>query len=334
MNTNNKSFMNLTMAMVAALIFLPAVCMAGSDGNKTMSIQSVVVYPPESVGVSEEISDVITVALVTEFEQRGILVHDYRPVFTEMAEAAQSETAFVLTDEVKHKITETLKAKKYVDGRLYQLGNEMRFSIALRRSNGSLVVSRTITLADENDLPIAVRRLVESLLSGKKVEDTLTLNNATKGETRNQPNRMNLEVYTGVMFGMSIGVGDMNSHPLVIFDNRFELNQVMIQFDLGIGIHGSATFGDATIAANYYLSKGSIAPYLGLGGGVFLGDKWAEDGSMDDASGVFGGHFFPQVGVEFLRAAAIHVHADVRYTGNASGDEFGHGPSILLGMGF
>ncbi len=341
MNTKTNINTSVTAIIIGMLGSLCAGQVRAEAGKKTLDTVlygSVVVYPPETIGIPGDLSDAITVALVTELESKRIMVHDYRPRFQEMAEAEAADTdqPFKLTTEIKKTIAADLNANNYLDGRLFRLGDEMRFSVSLRKADSTLIVGRTMVLADESDLPIAISRLVESLLTNKSIDETLTLDNATKAETKPKPNRIDLEVNTGLMFGLALGIGDINSHPVIALDSRFELKQVMIQLNLGLGIHGDATYGDAAVAMNYYLMRTSVAPYLGLGGGVFVGNKWAKKGESSAAGSAkfFGGQFFPQVGIEFLRAASIRVHADVRYAVNVSDNRWGHGPAVLVGIAF
>jgi hypothetical protein len=308
------------------------------ENQQKYRFESLVVYPPEAVNVSDALTDSITIALVTELESQRLMVHDYRPVFEALAEKNQESNRnrpFKLTLDVKKEIANKLGCGHFIDGRLFRLGEELRFSAALRDAKGNLIVGRSMSLGDESDLPVVIPRLVESLLTGKRVDETLTLDNATKHETKSKANRIDLEVYPGLQFGVAAGIKAMHSYPVFGFDCRFELKQVMIQFNLGLGVNGNATSGDAAVIMHYYLLSSSISPYLGVGGGVFVGDKWAEEG--EDTSGTakfFGGQFFPQVGVEFLRAASIRVHVDVKYAVNVSDDRWGHGPVALVGIGF
>ena len=336
MNSHRHIFNTLLAAgMLIAMITSPLALQAENRKRAKLPIGTVVVYPPETVGVPSDVSDAITVALVAELEENHITVYDYRPRFQEMADADESDKPFKLTADVKKSIVADLKATNYLDGRLYRIGNELRLSVTLRKANGDTLGGRNMVLADESDLPIAISRLVESLLENNSVDETLTLDNATKAETKSKPNRFDLEAYVGAMFGLATGIGDIHTFPVIAFDGRFELNKVMIQVDLGLGIHGDATYGDGAIIMNYYVLNTSISPYLGIGGGIFVGDKWAKKG--DDSSGTskfFGGHFFPQIGVEFLRSASIRVHADVRYAVNVSDNRWGHGPVVLAGIAF
>jgi hypothetical protein len=208
--------------------------------------------------------------------------------------------------------------------------------VSLRKADGTVISGRTIKLADESDLPIAVERLIESLTTDKSIDETLTLDNATKAESNKQRNRIELETVVGMVFGIAAGIGAINSYPVLGFDTRFELNSVMLELNLGLGIRGNASYGDISVIGNYYFLSRSISPYLGFGGGVFFGNKWAEKGDedSDDFSDFFGGHFFPQIGIEFLRAARIRIHADVRYMVNVSNNRWGHGPLALAGISF
>jgi hypothetical protein len=99
----------------------------------------------------------------------------------------------------------------------------------------------------------------------------------------------------------------------------------------------------------YYLSHTGISPYIGLGMGVFFGDRIddddgssvgpgvsSSDGDNEDSIGV-GFEAFPLIGVEFLRQSSIRVHVDFRYVFGWTAEDkvqLGHGPMALIGINF
>jgi len=233
-----------------------------------------------------------------------------------------------LTQQEKLDVVSTTGADGYFEGSLVRLGSQIKVYLVKHDAKGEVLISRDMAAKTVNDLNIVLPRIVESLVLDKPPEETLNLDNASRAETQNLPQRFRLEKNFGVIIGQSIGVGD-NSHyfTMVAFDGRLEFDDLMVEIDAGIAPWKAFNvFLD--IAVNYYLSHTSVAPYMGGGFGAWLGER------IDEEDVEAGGTAFPQIGLEFIRHSSIRIHLDFRYGFHFSEGGFGHGPMILAGINF
>ncbi len=245
-------------------------------------------------------------------------------------------------------VAEELGVDYYFDGSLVRLGKQMQVRVAMHTREGNIVATKRMAARTEDDLPIVIPRLVEALLQQKDTEETRNLDNATRAETENQPQRFKLEKNFGLIIGQAFGFGDMRSVTQLTFDGRFEFGNVLAEIDAGLAL-ATKEFSPQfvfDIAVGYYLSRTSVAPYIGGGAGLFVGERMNEhcehytDVDYDyeyeecSADSFVGWNLFPFIGLEMLRQSSIRLHIDFRYLFNFSGDAFGHAPMVLAGINF
>ncbi len=259
------------------------------------------------------------------------------------------QVATVSRDELHQTVADEIGCDYYFDGSLVRLGRQMKLRLAMYRVDGKNVATKTMDARTEDDLPIVIPRIVEALLKQRDVAETRNLDNATRAETQNLPQRSRLEKNFGVILGQAFGLGDMNHFTQIAFDGRFEFNDIIAEIDAGMAIGVGDNDHDIDpqflfdIAVGYYLSHTSIAPYIGAGVGMFIGDRMkrvnsgsSETDYADNGSGsMVGWNVFPFVGLELLRQSSIRLHFDFRYLFDfAVGERFGHAPMLLGGINF
>jgi hypothetical protein len=252
-----------------------------------------------------------------------------------------------LSAALKREIAEELGVDFYVDGSLVKLGSKVRVTVNKRSIAGVAVDTRLMEAKTNDDLVTVLERISRALARNLTVEETLDLDNATRAETQDLPERFRLEKNFGAIIGQAFGVDDtMRYYTMFGFDVRLELNDVLVELNPGFASGEDDTLQLLlNIGVGYYLTHTPVSPYIGVGAGVFFGDRLecddvehgplnGDDEGADEESDV-GFEAFPMVGVEFLRHSAIRVHLDLRYSFSFSPNgDFGHGPVALLGVNF
>jgi hypothetical protein len=252
----------------------------------------------------------------------------------------------------KGEIAKAAGATGYVDGKLIRLGSKVRVSVSLRDPSGALVDDRQAEARSDDELAIVLERIAMAFAGNKAVEATLSLDR-TIGEARRRASKPRLEANFGAATGVLVGLLDSEDTPapdvtaLLAFDARLELGRVLIGLNAGLGLSDDDGNTDTeavdahffvNILAAYYLSNGSLAPFLGAGVGFFVGYRVGSygDASADSSSDAppVGFEAFPTFGLEFLRHAPIRLHLDLRYAFDFAGARWGHGPVALLGLDF
>ncbi len=247
-----------------------------------------------------------------------------------------------LTAELKNQIAREMGCEAYVDGKLVLLGSKIRVTVKMKNIEGDILDSKQMEAQTEDDLHIIFKRISRALALGMTIEETLDLDNATVAEARQIANRFRLEKNMGLLIGQFFSLDEKMAHyTFIAFDGRFELNDVLIGVNVGLGFTDteetdSHIFVD--ILGGYYLSHTSVAPYIALGVGIMLGNFLSIGDSDSDGLESFrqiGFHGFPTFGIEFIRNSRMRAHIDIRYALVVGRDsEIGHGPMITAGLNF
>ncbi len=247
-----------------------------------------------------------------------------------------------LTAELKSRIAREMGCEAYVDGKLVLLGSKIRVTVKMKNSEGDILDSKQMEAQTEDDLHIIFKRISRALALGMTIEDTLDLDNATVAEAQQMANRFKLEKNMGLLIGQFFSLDEKMAHyTFIAFDGRFELNDVLIGVNVGLGFTDteetdSHIFVD--ILGGYYLSHTSVAPYIALGIGIMLGNFLSIGDNDSDGLESFrqiGFHGFPTLGIEFIRNSRMRAHIDIRYALVVGQDsEIGHGPMITAGLNF
>jgi hypothetical protein len=253
-----------------------------------------------------------------------------------------------LSAELKGQIARELEADGYFDGSLVKLGTKIRVSVYRRDLDGHVIDNRQMEAKTNDDLVTVLERISLAFAKGQTTDETLDLDNATKAETQDLPERFRLEKNFGAIIGQAFGISDnMRYYTMVAFDARLEINDLLVELNAGFALGKErSTQLLIDIGVGYYLTHTPVSPYIGAGAGVFFGDRLDVDdgdsspvpqpGSGDDSDEMdVGFDAFPFIGLELLRHSSIRVHFDIRYSfsWNPEGD-FGHGPVVLVGINF
>jgi hypothetical protein len=251
----------------------------------------------------------------------------------------------------KGEIATAAGAAGYVDGKLVRLGSRIRVSINLRDPKGAITDDRQTEARSDDDLVIVLERIAMAFAGNKAVDASLSLDRV-RNEERRRASRPRLEANFGVAVGVLVGLretedGDAaDGTALLAFDARLDIGRLLVGLNAGLGMSDDDGNENSeavdphffvNILAAYYLSGGSLAPFLGAGAGFFVGyrvgsyDSTAEDGS--DTLPV-GFDVFPTFGLEFMRHSPMRFHLDLRYAFDFTGAHWGHGPIALLGLDF
>jgi hypothetical protein len=373
-------------ALAAAALALVAGPAAAQDGEgsggrtaKSRPAEKIAVFPFEAVNVAPGVVRAASAVLESELRKRGFTVAEWElevseppepepepepepgptepvsappihppppPPIAPAAPVALAPPAPELSTVQKREIARDIGCDFYLDGSLVKLGSEIRVAVFKRDLDGAVVDSREMPAGNDDDLVTVLERIAQAFAERKTVDQTLDLDNATRAEARDLPERFRLEKNFGAIIGQAFGVGDsMHYFTILAFDARLEIGDAMVELSAGFAPGESeSTQMMIDIGAAYYLTHTRIAPYLGAGAGVFFGDRIeAGGGGEPSPSGLDGGddefavgfEAFPVLGLEFLRHSSIRLHLDFRYSFSWSPDgDFGHGPVALVGINF
>lgn len=258
------------------------------------------------------------------------------------SEPAPEPRRITLSDqEIKRAVAVELGCTHYLEGRLVALGNRINLQLKIVRTNGEIVASEVMLANSENDLPLIIPRIVEALIDQKTVKETPEVDNATQDETQNLSRLSRFETNFGILMGQAFGMGDMKSLTIVNFDGRFEFDDVLAEINTGLGIVTKPVRPSliVDVAVGYYLTQRVVAPYLGVGMGIFIGDRMERKCGDDRASNKcdefqIGWNVFPMFGLELLRQTSLRLHLDFRYLFSFTDSKFGHAPMALVGINF
>ncbi|HUT77918.1 MAG TPA: hypothetical protein VM285_09545 [Polyangia bacterium] len=241
-------------------------------------------------------------------------------------------------------------ADQFIQGSLTRLASQIRVTVLVNDVGGQEVNNQVMDARTEQDLANVLERIAQALVDRRSASETLNLDNATMNETQKLPERYKLETNMGAIVGQAFSLSDeMNHVTMLAFDARFEIKDLLVELNAGLAFAAGKSDREtepgllAGIMLAYYLSHTSVAPYLGAGAGIYIGELLASE--KKDDPGVYDGdddgemnmgfHASPMLGVEFLRRTRIRVHVDLRWmlVFDASG-RFGHGPMPMIGINF
>jgi TolB-like protein len=240
-------------------------------------------------------------------------------------------------------------ADQFIQGSLTRLASQIRVTALVKDIGGQEINNQVMDARTEQDLANVLERIAQALVDRRSAAETLDLDNATMHETQQLPERYKLETNMGAIVGQAFSLSDeMNHLTMLAFDARFEIKDLLVELNAGLVFSAGKSDREtepgllAGITLAYYLSHTSVAPYLGAGAGIYIGEllaseKKSEPGVYDGDSKEMnmGFHASPMLGVEFLRRTRIRVHVDLRWmlAFDASG-RFGHGPMPMIGINF
>jgi len=185
-------------------------------------------------------------------------------------------------------------------------------SLVVRLVNEASTESRSLVIADLDDVPMAAQRLALALTTGRDVESTQALGSLMPSETREMREKSgSLKASLGAV-GLSVPAQDAGTGAGFTLGLGYRTSNLTLYGDLVWAWSSASQNSSRTFAigpgARYYLSKRSVSPYVGGGAGLlYLGlDRDGFSGSKSS--------FAPnlEAGVECLRLHHAQLTAGVR----------------------
>ena len=240
-------------------------------------------------------SDAQTAALLVcdELRKQGISVTD--PVY----EAPASASAYRLV--------------------LRRLGNKIIVRLSHENPIGSIITEQQLTLANIEEMIPAAPRLVNALIHGKPIDDTVDMETVTEQEARELRKISGESLWHLEIFGTFVPGTDIAAEPGYGWGWSYQTPSYAVGSDLRFAISGldsnyendSDAFGyfSWAIGGRYFLNKQNISPYVG-GGLALIAVGYEED--YYDSEGDFGLGAYGVVGIEALRLTQSRLNLELR----------------------
>jgi len=234
-------------------------------------------------------------------------------------------------------------AAKAVYGSLIGIGEKIVVTMYVVRSDDEIEFTGRITAESFEDLEYVVKRLVDSFIFGKPIEETATIDNIVEKETF-EPRRRQ-EFYTGgARIGFLFPFTGSESESSQLFGYQvlgmYETDTWLVEVMAGYhGFDERESVLPIGISVFRLLSKKDICPYAGVGLGVMLlyQDEYrCEPDSISGYCDYLHNHYELPVlsfggGLLLFRTYSFHVNFDVRgYV--AFGDKNYHSVSLSFGL--
>lgn len=224
----------------------------------------------------------------------------------------------------------SLGASKVVFGSLNKLGNKIIVEFNLADVNtGSIILADNITAKTIEDLEIVMKRAARSIVNEETIESGAEVGLITENETQESRRRKTVASFGsgfGYIFPTSNCGGDCDRIFAFDFKALFDVD------DYGISLLAGIREGIAlNIGGSYFLSKSSLAPYLGAG----LGFRWIITSETVNPFGEAvrgdGPELLFSAGILALRTFDFNVflNADYAMTFNENNDR-----GVILTIGF
>lgn len=215
-------------------------------------------------------------------------------------------------------LAQLLGVKEYIHTSAVRLGYSMTIRCSRHLADGTLVHQVKATAYTLDDMEQVAERIARALFERTSLEQTRTLNNITRRESRGR-NRLFSEKVWGLKTETSFPVAVNQSiapSMSIGFDGRLEGESYFIEF--GVGFTVPTSFDDedkdsigglyTEFGASYYLFNKNISPYIGLGISPRI------YGGFDDGGARVG--LWGQLGVMFFRMSSTRLYVDARVTQN------------------
>lgn len=205
--------------------------------------------------------------------------------------------------------------KEYIHIEAIRLTTRVSLYARLVNQHGSTLYEVRDTALSLDDMEVVAERIAATLLRRTPIENTRTIDNVTLREAHGK-NRLFLEKIFGARFGLLMPFAKHLEHQaslLAQFDVRLEQRDYFLELALGFWLPAVTNSRESLsgfvmqLGGSYYLTHGSISPYVGLGVSprVFAGQ-------YQGAGLAVNGH----LGVMFLRESSTRLYAEVRVDQN------------------
>lgn len=226
---------------------------------------------------------------------------------------AEARTA---ADVVCHELAKQRATNTAHEVRFGTLGGKTLVTVASR--SGNSYDERRTFLAGLDEIHVAAPRLVTSLVEGKPLEETRSVDNVLASETRQTKVQRGQVGFDGGLFGTTALGAAAGASGGIDLGLLYRAGSFGVSSRGRAGGIGSAKekVGLATldVGARWYLSNSDVSPFVGAGLGLTYVNLTQNSGQSLDGSG-FGGHVV--AGVELMRthhtAASVSVRLDTPF---------------------
>ena len=187
------------------------------------------------------------------------------------------------------------------------------------RYSGTIIAEQQLTLANIEEMIPAAPRLVNALIHGKSIDDTVDMETVTEQEARELRKISGESLWHIEIFGTFVPGTDIAAEPGYGSGWSFQTPSYAVGSDVRFAFSGieddygddSTTFAwfSWAIGGRYFLNKQNISPYLG-GGLAIIAVGYEED--YYDSEADFGLGAYGVVGVEALRLTQSRLNLELR----------------------
>ena len=202
---------------------------------------------------------------------------------------------------------------------LRRLGEKIFVRLSQEKPVGTIIAERQLTLANIEEMIPAAPRLVNALVHGKPIDDTVDMETVTEQEARELRKISGESLWHLEIFGTFVPGTDIAAEPGYGWGWSYQTPSYAVGSDLRFAISGldsnyendSDAFGyfSWAIGGRYFLNKQNISPYVG-GGLALIAVGYEED--YYDSEGDFGLGAYGVVGIEALRLTQSRLNLELR----------------------
>jgi hypothetical protein len=204
---------------------------------------------------------------------------------------------------------------EYIHIEAVRLESRIALHASLRNRYGSELFQVRTTAMSLDDVEVVSERMAGALFRRTPLEYTRDVYNVTGKEARAN-NHLFLEKIFGARFGMTVLVArHLQAETALVaqFDARLEQPDYFLELGLGFLVASERDRNNslggliAQLGASYYLTHGSVAPYIGAGISprIYMSDYEGPGLAIDG-----------QLGVMFMRESSTRLYAELQVAQN------------------
>ena len=199
---------------------------------------------------------------------------------------------------------------------LRRLGEKIIVRLSHEHPIGTIITQQQLTLANIEEMIPAAPRLVNALVHGKPIDDTVDTQNVAEQEAR-APRKISGESLWHVgIFAVSVPGTEVAGEPSFEIGWSVERPSYAVETEVGITQHLNFYDNDDfvflfwSIGGRYFFNTQHISPYVGGGGSSLIVNYGKESyGHRDDELGL---GVYGVVGIETLRFTESRVNFELR----------------------
>ncbi len=203
---------------------------------------------------------------------------------------------------------------------LRRLGEKIIVRLSHEKPIGTIITDQQLTLANIEEMIPAAPRLVDALVHGKPIDDTVDMETVTEQEARELRKISGESLWHLEIFGTFVPSTDIAAAPGYGLGWSYQTPSYAVGADLRLAINSyEDTYEDSSdgfgffswaIGGSYFLNKQNISPYVGGGLAIIaVGYREAhyDSGEVDLGLGAYG-----VAGVEALRLTQSRLNLELR----------------------